>query len=453
MGMEIGTTITAQLIAFNVGNVSFLIIAIGLILYEFIPRRRWQHLGQVILGFGVLFLGMSIMSEAMKELATLPIVSEWLIYIGQSYGPGIIAGVVVTALIQSSSAVTGIVVAMGLSQTITLNGAIAIVLGANIGTCLTGLLASIRLSKASKRASIAQILINLLGVLLFLPILIPFTDLVAMTSSNLARQIANAHTIFNVAIIVVLFPFIKLITWLSQILVPIREKEQVSSLTRFIDDSQQRHPGVAMVEVTRELVRAGQLTAEMIDLSRRASLANDAQAAERLMMLETDVINPLSAKIETFIYELSDRDISPFEKRRLLHLKEVVTDIERTGDIAVSMIQILPDGFSVQSRLESKAVDELEGFVKQTYRIYLLAVQAVKSGDSAMAEQVAIMEDDMDHNYWQARMRLEKRFKDGRISPDSNHIQMQMLRELERISDRADSIADYVLRSASMAES
>jgi phosphate:Na+ symporter len=208
-----------------------------------------------------------------------------------------------------------------------------------------------------------------------------------------------------------------------------------------------------MVEVTRELVRAGQLTAEMIDLSRRASLANDAQAAERLMMLETDVINPLSAKIETFIYELSDRDISPFEKRRLLHLKEVVTDIERTGDIAVSMIQILPDGFSVQSRLESKAVDELEGFVKQTYRIYLLAVQAVKSGDSAMAEQVAIMEDDMDHNYWQARTRLEKRFKDGRISPDSNHIQMQMLRELERISDRADSIADYVLRSASMAES
>ncbi len=453
MGKEIGTTITAQLIAFNVGDISFLIIAIGFLLYEFVPRRRWRHIGQVILGFGILFLGMSLMSGAMKELAALPVVSEWLVYMGQSYGPGIIAGVIATAVIQSSSAVTGIVVAMGLSQTITLNGAIAIVLGANIGTCLTGLLASIRLSKASKRASMAQILINIIGVLLFLPILTPFTNLMAMTSNNLARQIANAHTIFNVAVSAVLFPFIKQITRLSEILVPIKADEEEAVLTRFIDDSQHRHPGVATVEVTRELVRAGQLTAEMIDLSRRAALANDIEAAERLLMLENDVINPLCAKIETYLYELSESDISQVEKRHLLHLKEIVTDIERTGDITVSLVQIFPDGFSVQSRLEPKAIDELERFVKQAYRIYLLAVQAVKSGNVAMAEQVARMEDDLDQNYWQARTRLAKRFEEGRISPDSNHIQMQILRSLERISDRADSIADFVLRGSSMRQS
>jgi phosphate:Na+ symporter len=449
MGQEIGTTITAQVVAFKVGDYSFLVIAIGFIIAEFVPRRRWQHAGQVILGFGILFLGMDIMSGALKELADLPAVREWLVFMGQSFAPGIIAGVIATAVIQSSSAVTGLVVAMGLSQTITLTGAIAILLGANIGTCVTGLLASIRLSASSKRASMAQILINIIGVLLFLPILTPFAELVSMTSANLARQIANAHTIFNVAVSLVLFPFVRYIARLSEILVPVRAKRRAMALTRFIDDRQQRYPSIAMVEAGRELVRAGQLTAEMIDLSRRASLAGDEKAAERLLKIETETINPLCAKIESFVFELTDQDLSRSEKKRLLHLREIVTDIERVGDITFSLLHILPDTFSVQSRLEPKAIEELDEALKQTYRIYLLAVQALRKGDAGMAELAAGMKDEMDHDYWLARRRLEKRFDAGELSPDSNHIQMEILRGLERITHRADSIVEFVLRTAS----
>ncbi len=449
MGKEIGTTITAQIVAFKIGDLSYLVLAIGLILYEFVPRRRWQYAGQVILGFGILFLGMDIMSGSLTEFADLPAVRDWLVYMGQSWAPGIIAGLIATAVVQSSSAVTGLVVAMGLSQTINLNGAIAIMLGANIGTCITGLLASIRLSAASKRASIAQILINVIGVLIFLPFLNPFSDLISITSASLARQIANAHTIFNVIVSAVLFPFIRPLSRLCEILVPIKAEERPSALTRFIDDSQLRHPSVAMAEAARELVRAGQLTAEMIDLSRRASLAGSEEAAERLRKLETEVINPLCAKIESYIFELSAGDLSRFEKRRLLHLRELVTDIERVGDITVSLIEILPDTFSLQSRLEPKAIEELEEFVKQTYRIYLLALQAVQRDDKDLAELVADMEDVNDHSYWGARRRLEKRFDEGQLSPDSNSIQMQILRRLERINDRAASIAEFVRRSAS----
>ncbi len=446
MGKEIGTTITAQIVAFRVGDFSLLVIVIGLILYEFVPRRRWRSTGQVILGFGILFLGMEIMSGSLEEISHLQVVQDWLVLMGQSYGPGILAGIIATAVIQSSSAITGLVVAMGLSQTISLNGAIAILLGANIGTCVTGLLASIRLSRSSKRASIAQILINIIGVLLFLPFLVPFTDFISMTSSSLARQIANAHTIFNVIVSVVLFPFIRPLSRLSEILVPERSKKGTSALTRYIDDSQQRHPSVAMDEALRELVRAGNLTAEMIDLSGKAALMDSKEAADRLLMLEEDIINPLCAKIESFVFEITDSDIGQADKRRLLHLRELVADIERVGDISVSLIQILPDSFSVQSRLEPKAIEMLEEFVKQTYRIYLLALQAVNKDESDIAELVATMEEELDHDLWEARSRLQKWSKDGKLSPDSHNIQMQVLKGLERISDRADSIADFVLR-------
>jgi phosphate:Na+ symporter len=342
--------------------------------------------------------------------------------------------------------VTGLVVAMGLSQAITLNGAIAILLGANIGTTITGLLASLRLSPTAKRASVAQILINIIGVLIFLPFLTPFANLVEMTSANLARQIANAHTIFNVVVSLVLFPFIRVISRVSEALVPVREQRAGSALTRYIDDRQQKYPQVAMVEAVRELVRAGELTAEMIDLSRQATLSGSEEAFKRLMELETEVIDPLCAKIESFIYDLTESDLSNAEKRRLLHLREFVFDIERIGDIAVSLTRIMPDTYSLRSRIEARTGDEIEAFVKQTYRIYLLALQAVKKDDPELAELASSMEEELDHDFWVARSRIGKRFEEGKLSPDSHLIQMQMLQGLERISDRAGDIAEFVLR-------
>ena len=220
MGQEIGTTLTAQIVAFKIGDLCFLFIALGFVMVEFAPRRGWRAYGEIALGFGVLFLGMDLMSGALKVLAQAPIVAAWLASTGEQLVAGILAGAIATAIVQSSSAITGLVVAMGISQTITLPGAIALLLGANIGTCVTGLIASVSLSRASRRASIAQIFINVVGVLLFVPFIRPFTALVTLTSSVLPRQIANAHTIFNVIVSVVLFPFVRQIARLVEWLVP-----------------------------------------------------------------------------------------------------------------------------------------------------------------------------------------------------------------------------------------
>ncbi|MEN8098200.1 MAG: Na/Pi cotransporter family protein, partial [Chloroflexota bacterium] len=258
MGQEIGTTLTAQIIAFKIGDLCYLIIAIGLVLYEFVSNRTLRRVGEVILGFGILFLGMKTMSGALKVLAAAPIAQGWLAYMGQNYLSGILAGAVATAVVQSSSAVTGLVVAMGLSQIITLPGAVALLLGANIGTCITGLIASLRLSTASKQASIAQILINLIGVFIFLPFITPFSNLVETTSNDLARQIANAHTIFNVAVSAILFPFIKPLSKLTRRLVPIIKDTRKVKLAQYIDESQFRMPDIALGEATKELHHIGE---------------------------------------------------------------------------------------------------------------------------------------------------------------------------------------------------
>lgn len=200
MGLEIGTTITAQIAAFDIDNLAYLFIALGFVFIEFLPRGKWRDYGEVIMGFGTLFLGMNLMSDALRVLTTMPAVEAWLITMGQNVLAGLLAGVVLTAIVQSSSAVTGLTVAMGMSQAISLEGAVAILFGANIGTCATGLIASSRLSRTARQASIAQILINVIGVLIFLPFFSPFIRLVSFTASELPRQIANAHTIFNIAV-------------------------------------------------------------------------------------------------------------------------------------------------------------------------------------------------------------------------------------------------------------
>ena len=274
MGDEIGTTITAQIVAFDLDNLAYLFIALGFVFIEFLPRGKWQDYGEIIMGFGTLFLGMNLMSDALKVLTTFPFVKAWLVTMGQNMFAGLLAGTIVTAIVQSSSAVTGLTVAMGMSQAITLEGATAILLGANIGTCATGLIASLRLSRAAKQASIAQILINVVGVLIFLPFFSPFTRLVSFTASELPRQIANAHTIFNVAVSAILFPFVGYIARAARWLAP-EEKEKEISLTAYIDQMQYGIPSVALTDSLKELIRIGETTAQMIEYSRMALIDRD----------------------------------------------------------------------------------------------------------------------------------------------------------------------------------
>ena len=264
LGQEIGTTITAQIVVFDIGAFRLLLVIAGFAFLEYFESRDWKKYGEIMMGLGLIFVGMSYMSNSLDHLMEIPAFARLLVTMGQRPLIGILAGLVVTAVTQSSTAVTSMAVAMGMNAAITLEGAVGIILGANIGSCITGFVASLGQSRTSRQASIAQILINVFGVLVFMPFIDPYSHLVASTSSSLPRQIANAHTLFNVVVSVALVPFVRQIAAISSWLTPKARATERPKATAFIDEHQFSVPSVALSEAARELIRVGQITAGMV---------------------------------------------------------------------------------------------------------------------------------------------------------------------------------------------
>jgi len=446
MGDEIGTTITAQIVAFDIDDLAYLFIALGFILIEFLPRGKWQDYGEVIMGFGMLFLGMNLMSDALGVLTTIPAVEMWLITMGQNVLAGLLAGTVVTAIVQSSSAVTGLAVAMGMSQAITLEGAVAILLGANIGTCATGLIASSRLSRAARQASIAQILINVIGVLIFLPFFSPFTRLVSLTASELPRQIANAHTIFNVAVSAILFPFVGHIARAARRLVPEKEGKE-ARLTAYIDEMQYSIPAVALTEALNELIRMGEMTAQMIERSRMALIEGNMDAAQWVLVQEDEFVDPVTDVLEGFVNALMRENLSVSQQRRCFQLKNLLTDVERVGDLAEDLAEAAQKKVNSKTEFSPAAMQDLDRLCQHAYDTYSLALRALQAGDRALAQRACRMEDEFDHLYIDARQGHIERLEAGICHPEADVIFTETLRNLERISDHADNLGISTMRA------
>jgi len=446
MGDEIGTTLTAQIVAFDIDNMAYLIIALGFIFIEFFPRGKWQDYGEVLMGFGILFLGMNLMSDALKVLTTVPAVESWLINMGQNVFAGLLAGTIFTAIVQSSSAVTGLVVAMGMSQSITLEGAVAILLGANIGTCATGLIASARLSRGARQASIAQILINVIGVLLFLPFFSPFTNLVRQTATELPRQIANAHTIFNVAVSAILFPFVGYIAMAARRLVPMKAEDE-TKVTAYIDPMQYRMPSVALTESLRELIRMGEMTSQMIEYSRMALIEDDLEAAQWVIEQEDTFVDPVTDVLENFVNSLMREKLSSTQQKRCFQLKNLITDIGRVGDVAEDLAEAAQKRTNTNTKFSAEAINDLDRLCRHAHDTFSLALRALQTSDKALAQKACLMEDEFDHLYIEARQRHIERLEAGLCHPEADVLFTETLRNLERISDHADNVGISTLRN------
>lgn len=326
LGQEIGTTLTAQIVAFDVSKFRLILVILGIIFLEFVPKKEWKKYGEIAMGLGVVFVGMGFMSSALDLLVEIPWVDSSLKAMGNFPIYGVIAGLLLTALTQSSTAVTSMTVAMGISSVINLQGAVGIILGANIGSCVTGLIASVKLSPAARQASLAQIMINVIGVLLFLPFIGPYSSLVQMTSGELPRQIANAHTIFNLSVSILMFPFVRQIANLSKLLIPTAAKEEVLKITAYIDENQFSVPAVALNEATRELVRLGGVTAEMVESSCTSLINKDFAMAQRVLVLEDEFVDPLTNSIDLFVNKLFQEELSPNQQKRCLQIKSPLRD-------------------------------------------------------------------------------------------------------------------------------
>jgi len=446
MGQEIGTTLTGQLVAFDIGQYILIAVIVGYVLHAFGAEKRHRALGRALIGIGLVFLGLEAMKSGIRPLTEQPAVRDWLASMGGTPWLGVLAGTLLTALVQSSSATTGLTIAMGMSHAITLTGAISLILGANIGTCFTGLLASLRGCTSSRRASVAQIIINVFGVALFFPFVTPFAALISRTSYSLGRQIANAHSVFNVAVSAIMFPLIPAIVRLCKILVPGQERN-VKARTEFLDDHLQQMPPIAIREAAKEVVHMGRLVGEMLEWSRPALLETDEEAIQRVLVREKDEMDPLCRVAEAFIDRLLRGQLSETEQEHCIQLKHWITDIERVADMTENLAQAGQERLREGIRFSDAALAELAEFHAIVSRVWAQAVAAVECEDKGIAESVRQGEEQIDVLEKQLREQHSQRLEDGTCTPKAGVLYVETLRNFERIGDHADNLAVSVLRS------
>jgi len=447
LGQEIGTTLTGQLIAFDMGAIRFVAVAVGVVLLEF-GEEKWQRYGQILLGFGILFIGMKTMAGALKPLASNPGAEQWLARMGQNPLLGVLAGAIFTAVIQSSSAMTGLVIAMGSSGVITLPGAIGLIYGANIGTCITGFVASTRATVPARRASIAQIIINVLGVVIFLPFVTPYASILKHTSSSLPRQIANAHTIFNVIVSAVLFPFVRPIGRLTMLVVPGKPPSKAPKVTHFIDDRLRRVPSIAILEAAKELDRLGTTALQMIELSQKALVHQEMDAATEVLQLERQIADPLCDAVEGFLDDIIAEKLDGPERKRCFQLKNANVDLERVADHAENMAEAAQDRINHGVPFSEQATKDLNHAFDHAKLTLQTALAAFKADDHQLAWRTCLLEDEMDRIELDARQAHMDRISTGACPPEAGVLFVETLRNLERIGDHADNIAISILRKS-----
>ena len=443
LGSEIGTTLTAQLIAFRIGHHYLPIIAIGFVLWQAFRGRRTGDLGRIILGFGILFLGMDVLSTGLRQLTETPAILGLLRSCGDNVVLGVLVGAGVTALVQSSSAMTAMVIAMGSAGILSLPAAIALILGANIGTTVTGLIASIGSSLSSKRLAIAQVLVNVVGVGVFLPFVSSYSGLVEATAATLTRQIANAHSFFNIAVTLLLLPCVGGLVWLARRVIPGREI-RVDTRPQFLAEELLNTPSVALEQARRELLRMGGLASVMLSACRDAFLQADLVHVATVIETE-EVVDALRKSIDDFLDRIDAGSVSEGEAKRLHILQHVTGDIERVGDHAVNIAEgaeaTIRRGFSFSSEAQRDLADMFE----KSVRLFHLCLRALEKEDQALAEEVLELEREVD--------RLEIRYKEGHIrrlemevcNPAAGILYAEVLRNLERVGDHAVNVAGDVL--------
>ena len=362
LGSNIGSTVTAQIVAFKVTDYALLLIAVGSIMALFSKKDSAKHIGFVILGFGLLFYGMKVMSDTMKPLRTDPTFNSILTSFENPF-LGILAGAIFTALIQSSSATTGIVITLASSGSITLEAGIPLILGANIGTCITALLAGLKATRDAKRVAIGHVLFNTIGVLVFCFWIPVFADLVAQTTDNVPRQIANAHTIFNIVSTMLFIPFAPFISRTIIRYFPDKEKlrniekpailnldEKVLSYpTAAINNAQAEISGV--VGLTERVV--GSLVPPFITDKDQSDVENPELNLITGLHQRLEKIKYLNDNISNYLIKISQQDLTSHQSREVFALVSATNYLNSINDTVklkfenlIGKKESLDEGFS-----------------------------------------------------------------------------------------------------------
>lgn len=443
LGARIGTTVTAQIIAFNITDAALPLIGIGVIMTFFIRRRVYRNIGQAVLGFGLLFFGLSVMGDRMGELRESPAAIEFLANFGQYQLLGVLAGALFTAIIQSSSASTGVIIVLSSQGVLDLDAALALALGTCVGTTVTALLASIGTNLIARRVAVAHVIFNTLGACIFIWFLGPVADMVRLTSTEVARQIAWGHTFFATASTLFYLPFIPLFTRLIAIIVP-GEEAEIKPGPQYLDRRLVRTPSMALTAAKREVERMATLAGEMLDDAIKMLVQTDPKLLQVVERKE-DIVDDLESEIAVYLSEVSQQSITPAQGREVANYYHAINDIERIGDHAHNIAQLFEEKIELNFPFSQQAAEEIKRMYLKTREVNTKAVTAFKAKDLVLAREVIIDDNAIDRLEKQLRDSHIQRVNHGNCFPPSGVIFLDVIANLERIGDHSTNLAQAVL--------
>ena len=456
-GANIGTTITSQLVSFHLSAYAPVILLLGVLLAMFVKKEQINKFADIIIGFGVLFLGLSTMSDTMEIMKEIDAVKN---LIGSLHNPfmATLVGLALTFVIQSSSVTVSIVLLLAQQELLPLNITLYIILGCNIGSCGTAMIASLAGKKEAKRAALIHFWFNVIGtVLLYLLLFVAekqVMDLIWVFSGDKGRFVANAHTMIKIFQVIVLFPFSSLIVKLACWCVPGEDRKvgyRESYQLKYIGDKVVFNPATAVVGVIKELDRMASLASENLNRAMNALITLDEEDIEEVYEVEKN-INFLNHAITDYLVKINQTTLPIEYLKSLGALFHVVNDIERIGDHAENVADAARQRKESGMSFSKEAQKELGEMLDMVNRIIEYSIASFVKGDESHIKDVISLEDAVDEKEKKLQKMHVQRLTRGECTPEAGMIFSDIVSGLERVADHATNIAFAIVNAEKEAE-
>lgn len=449
MGANIGTTITAQITAFNLALYTPLILFAGAVMYLFFKKSIVKHIGSIIMGFGMLFAGITMIKEVVEPLKSSP---EFINFISTLNNPALAVafGVGFTALLQSSSSSIVIFQTFAVQGLLAYNTAVYLVIGAAIGSVTPNLLAGLTANREGKRTAVLNLLFNLIRAVLLIVLIniIPLTNWICRLSPNdVGRQIANTHTIFAIIAVLVELPFTKFIIRLAEKIIPVNPEENKERSDRslvYMNQLDNIPVSVALHQTQREICRMGRIAANNLNNAIKCFFDYNAEKAADVRSNE-ETVNILNHSIADAMLQLKTLDLTTENMRRVSMMTIAVTDIERLSDHAENIVEYIEEMNSKKASLSESAIDELKAMAKDTIDAVYLSIDIFETEDYSKLDEIELLESNVDNYEKELIHNHVERLMNSNCDALSGIIFSDVVTDLERCSDHAINLA-YALK-------
>ncbi len=445
LGANIGTTITGQIVSLSIGDIAPISVGVGVLMWMMGKKDSTKNIAEVLIGLGILFIGMDFLKDALKPLRELEAFRSIITNLGHHPVLGVFIGFLLTFIVQSSSASIAILISLAASGALPLAAALPILYGDNIGTCTTALLSSIGASRNAKRAAIIHLAFNLVGTLLFVIFLTkPITYFVTQWDpTNVSRQIANAHTIFNISNVIIQFPFAFMLVKFAMWVYPDKEEKEAVKLTTHIDERLFETPTMAISSTNKEVIEMGNLSYRSLTNAVDGFFEGQLDKIKETFNYERD-INQLERVLTDYMVKLSNCDISDNDRRYIDGLFNCVNDLERIGDHAENIAELSIEVKEKNIIFSDISKEALLIMYNKTRITLELAIKAMREPNLDTLHQIYDLEKEMDTLQSKARRDHLNRLNNNLCSTEAGVYYLEIVNNLERVSDLSSNIGKFV---------